>query len=101
MLTCFFHKALLDGTWEVIEIHRLPTNQYGMWVLVGDALHSLVLEVPRIFYINFDNPAPPELVIGHHPFSINCVEIIHQKLTHNSQFSIVKRKDRKTPSSWS
>lgn len=36
---------------------------FDLRVLVGDALHSLTLEVPRLYYINYKKaPSPEELV---------------------------------------
>ena len=85
--------ALLEGVWEIIEIRPLAhsVNHFRTWyisvliivpdqahsnhhcaaflcsvhhrVLVGDALHSLTLEVPRVYYINYRKaPSPHELV---------------------------------------
>ncbi|KAG1689536.1 DNA polymerase epsilon catalytic subunit A [Nymphon striatum] len=46
-------RTLLDTPWEIIQI--VPDSfpgLYKIWALVGDDLHQIKLNVPRIFYVN-------------------------------------------------
>lgn len=54
-------RTLLDSIWHVIQIAQI--NDFGhfiIWVMIGDELHRLKLMVPRIFYVNQRNIAPPD-----------------------------------------
>lgn len=56
-------RNLIELPWHIIQI--LPVDDIGhytLWAMVGDELHKIKLEIPRIFYVNQRTlaPSPPE-----------------------------------------
>ncbi|XP_015904688.2 DNA polymerase epsilon catalytic subunit A [Parasteatoda tepidariorum] len=46
-------KTVLDSPWQIIQVAE--TGHYGiykLWVLIENDLHSIKLNIPRIFYVN-------------------------------------------------
>ncbi|XP_022256094.1 DNA polymerase epsilon catalytic subunit A-like, partial [Limulus polyphemus] len=46
-------KSLLDTPWQIIQVAESgQLGVYRLWALVGQDLHQIRLNVPRIFYVN-------------------------------------------------
>ncbi|XP_017476166.1 PREDICTED: DNA polymerase epsilon catalytic subunit A isoform X2 [Rhagoletis zephyria] len=54
-------RALIDHVWHVLQIvSNDDMGHFTVWLMIGDELHRIKLTVPRIFYVNQRNVAPPE-----------------------------------------
>ena len=54
--------SLGEDNWEIIEVcDSLTPGRFSLWVLLGRDLHSIKLQIPRIFYINCKSPEDFEL----------------------------------------
>ncbi|XP_030369181.1 DNA polymerase epsilon catalytic subunit A [Scaptodrosophila lebanonensis] len=54
-------RTLIDQQWQILQI--VPVDDLGhftVWAMIGDELHRIKLNVPRIFYVNQRSAAPPE-----------------------------------------
>ncbi|KAM0031519.1 putative DNA-directed DNA polymerase [Helianthus debilis subsp. tardiflorus] len=95
----FFRRqelALIDSHWQIIQL--VPSSQNGQffaWVVVDGTMHKVLINVPRVFYLNSKAPVteqfPGRLVNkilphGHNPY--NLIEVV----TDEDQFMTESRK---------
>ncbi|XP_048254478.1 DNA polymerase epsilon catalytic subunit A-like isoform X1 [Haliotis rufescens] len=54
-------RSMMDMPWQVVQLMEtsLP-GQYRLWAVIGNDLHSIKLNIPRIFYVNQKNPKDGE-----------------------------------------
>lgn len=54
-------RSLIESPWQIIQIATVgEMGDFTLWAMVGDELHKIKLNVPRIFYVNQRSPAPTE-----------------------------------------
>ncbi|KAH0625488.1 hypothetical protein JD844_015027, partial [Phrynosoma platyrhinos] len=54
-------RSILDMPWQIVQIAE--TSQQGLfklWAVIGNDLHCLKLNIPRVFYVNQRVPKPEE-----------------------------------------
>jgi DNA polymerase epsilon subunit 1 len=58
--TSFYQKqqlSLLNRVWEVIQVVEMESaGHFQVWVLIDKQLHSISVNVPRVFYVNCREP---------------------------------------------
>lgn len=54
-------RAIIEQAWQIIQIAANDEQgSFTVWAMVGDELHKIKLNIPRIFYVNKRSPAPEE-----------------------------------------
>lgn len=54
-------RSLIEMSWQIIQIAPIgELGQFIVWAMVGEELHKIKLNIPRIFYVNKRSPAPAE-----------------------------------------
>ncbi|KAI3706102.1 hypothetical protein L1987_76358 [Smallanthus sonchifolius] len=88
--------ALIGSHWQIIQLFPSSQNgQFFAWVVVNGTMHKVLINVPRVFYLNSKAPVTEEfpgrlvnnnLPHGHHRY--NLIEVI----TDEDQFRTESRK---------
>ncbi|KAJ3022675.1 UNVERIFIED_CONTAM: DNA polymerase epsilon catalytic subunit [Siphonaria sp. JEL0065] len=55
-------RSILHQPWQILQISGtdLP-GEFNVWALIGDAMHTVKLQIPRVLYINSRVPQPEDL----------------------------------------
>ncbi|KAJ6622010.1 DNA polymerase epsilon catalytic subunit 1 [Pseudolycoriella hygida] len=54
-------RSLIEMPWQIVQIASVgDMGDFILWAIVGEELHKIKLNVPRIFYVNQRSPAPTE-----------------------------------------
>lgn len=54
-------RSIIEMPWQIIQIAPVDEQgQFNVWAMIGDELHKIKLNTPRIFYVNQRSPAPAE-----------------------------------------
>ncbi|KAL5019575.1 hypothetical protein ScPMuIL_002467 [Solemya velum] len=56
-----FARNIFDMPWQIVHIMETShPGQFQLWALIGNDLHSMKLNIPRIFYVNQRTPKEGE-----------------------------------------
>ncbi|KAI9339371.1 hypothetical protein BDR26DRAFT_919110 [Obelidium mucronatum] len=55
-------RSILHQPWQILQISSTDmAGEFNVWALIGDAMHTVKLQIPRIMYINSRVPQPEDL----------------------------------------
>ncbi|KAJ3067846.1 DNA polymerase epsilon catalytic subunit [Podochytrium sp. JEL0797] len=55
-------KSILHEPWQILQISATDNaGEFNVWTLIGDAMHTVKLQIPRIMYINSRVAQPEDL----------------------------------------
>ncbi|KAJ1982312.1 DNA polymerase epsilon catalytic subunit [Dimargaris xerosporica] len=61
-LSTFFspkHQALTEAPWQLLQVCETDTpGRLKTWIVVNQSLHTVTIDVPRVFYVNSQVPNP-------------------------------------------
>lgn len=54
-------RSIIELPWQIIQLAPVDEQgQFNIWAMIGEELHKIKLNIPRIFYVNKRSPAPSE-----------------------------------------
>lgn len=54
-------RSIIEIPWQIIQIAPVDElGQFNVWAMIGEELHKIKLNIPRIFYVNKRTAAPAE-----------------------------------------
>ncbi|CAC5377738.1 POLE [Mytilus coruscus] len=54
-------RSIMDLPWQIVQLMETGhPGQYKLWALIGNDLHAMKLNIPRIFYVNQKSPKEGE-----------------------------------------